>query len=224
MRKNPMWLSGLFLAGLLGAAPGMTAAAAAQSLGAPITNILANASDNALDALAEPGAFYADEAVRILLPGPLGKASGLLKLTDQAGLTGGLTKSLNDAAGLAAKEAKPIFRNAINGMTVQDGVGVISKNDGATRYLRESAGGDLKTKVRPLIVNALTEVGAFQQLDRLGQGSSLVSTAGLSRDSLTDSVTEQALDGIFKYIGSEEAKLRANPLDAGKKLLQGFGR
>jgi len=198
--------------------------AAAQGFAAPVKTILGDASNSALDKLAEPGAFYADEAIRILLPGPLKKASKLMKYTDQAGLTGDLTKSLNDAAGLAAKEAKPIFRTAINDMTLQDGIGVVSKNDGATRYLEESAGDDLHAKVRPLVAAALGNVGAFDQLDKLGGGSALLSGAGLSRDGLTDSVTDQALKGIFTYIGAEEAKLRANPLDAGKKLLKGLSK
>ena len=196
--------------------------AAAQGLGAPVKSILGDASDSALDKLSEPGAFYADKAIRILLPGPLKKASGLMKYTDQAGLTGNLTKSLNDAAGLAAKEAKPIFRTAINDMTLQDGIDVVSKTDGATRYLQESAGDDLHAKVRPLVADALGNVGAFDQLDKLGGKSALLSGAGLSRDGLTDSVTDQALKGIFKYIGAEEAKLRADPLSAGKKLLKGI--
>lgn len=209
---------------LLGlAVTGLPQTAGAQSLGAPITHTLGNASDAALDKLAQPGAFYADEAVRILLPGPLKKASGLMKLTDQAGLTSDLTKSLNDAAGLAAKEAKPIFRSAIDKMTLQDGISVASKKDGATRYLQQSAGGDLRTKVRPLIVSALTEVGAYNQVEKLGgSGGGLLSSAGLSRDGLTDSVTDQTLSGIFKYMGAEEANLRANPLAAGKKLLKGL--
>ncbi len=215
---------GFMVAALLGGSLSIASRpAAAQSLGAPVKTILGDASDSALDKLSEPGAFYADEAIRILLPGPLKKASGLMKLTDQAGLTGNLTKSLNDAAGLAAKEAKPIFRNAINPMTLKDGVGVVSKNDGATRYLQDSAGKDLRTRVRPLVADALSNVGAFNQLDKLGGKSALVSNAaGFNRDSLTDSVTDQALKGIFKYIGAEEAKLRANPLGAGKKLLKGI--
>ena len=210
------FLAATLLVGTISATP----PAAAQGFGAPVKSILGDASDSALDKLAQPGAFYADKAIRILLPGPLKKASKLMKYTDQAGLTGNLTKSLNDAAGLAAKEAKPIFRSAINDMTLQDGVSVVSKSDGATRYLEESAGDDLQAKVRPLVAAALGKVGAFDQLDKLGAGSSLLSGAGLSRDGLTDSVTDQALKGIFQYIGTEEAKLRANPLDAGKKLLK----
>jgi len=44
--------------------------------------------------------------------------------------------------------------------------------------------------------------------------------ADISRDGLTDSVTKQALDGIFAYIGKEEANFRRNPLDKGTKLLK----
>lgn len=41
----------------------------------------------------------------------------------------------------------------------------------------------------------------------------------LSRDGLIDSVTDQAMSGIFTYIGREEANFRRNPLKSGKKLL-----
>src|SRR5690606_28478605 len=126
-------------------------AAVAQGVGAPVTKILGNAPDSALDKLAKPGAFYADEGIRILLPGSMKKASGLMKMTEIAGLTSNLTKSLNDAAGLAAKEAKPIFRSSINKMTLKDAGSIAAKNDGGTRYLKESASPELKTKIRPLV-------------------------------------------------------------------------
>lgn len=194
----------------------------ARDLGSPVTGILAQASDTALTKLAKPGAFYADDSVRIALPGPLHKASGLLKIADQAGLTKGLSKSLNDAAGMAAEQAKPIFRAAINRITLKDGAAIVGKSDGATAYLRKSAGEDLAAKIRPLVASALGKTGAFAQLDRIGQ-SSLLSGAGISKDGLTNSVADQALNGIFKYMGTEEANLRANPVSLGKKLLGGLG-
>ena len=47
--------------------------------------------------------------------------------------------------------------------------------------------------------------------DRLTKGNSLMASAGLTRDGLTRSVTDQALKGIFHYMASEEAALRKNP-------------
>lgn len=188
--------------------------------------LLGNASDSALDQLSRPGAFYADQAVRILLPGPLQKATSLMKLTDKAGLTNNLTRSINDAAGLAAQEAKPVFRSAIDSMTLTDGVGIVTGgHTGGTQYLRRTSGDVLRQKMRPLVSDALGRTGALKQLDALGAGGGAGGMLGafagvdLSRDGLIESVTDQAMSGIFTYIGREEATFRKNPLKAGQKLL-----
>ncbi len=197
--------------------------AVAQSTG--VKSILGDASDNALDKLSQPGAFHADEAVRILLPGPLEKATSILRFTSKAGLTKDITKTLNDAAGRAALEAKPVFRAAIDNLTLQDGVGIVTGGETAgSEYLRSTSGDELAVKVRPLVEKALSELGAYEQVEQLGSISSLARLGGadISREGLTDSVTDQALDGIFAYIGKEEANFRKDPLDKGKKLLKGI--
>lgn len=210
----------MLLAGAAGAAmAGLIPAAFAKAAKPGVKGLIANASDGALDRLAQPGAFYADTAVRILLPGAGGKlASKLMGAGDRLGLTTKLTKSLNDAGGKAAGEAKPIFRAAIDNLGWGDVPSLVSKNDGATRYLQSSAGGVLGEKVRPLIASALESVGAYRQLDQLSGNSQLLSLAGVSHDGLTGSVTDQALKGIFLYMGNEETALRRNP----GKLLKGI--
>ncbi len=185
-----------------------------------VKGLIADASDGALDKLAQPGAFYADTAVRILLPGAKGKlASKLFGMGDKLGLTTNLTKSLNDAGSAAAGEAKPVFRAAIDNLRWTDAPGLVTKNDGATRYLQSSAGGVLFTKVSPLIGSALENVGAFRQLDQLSKGNQLMASAGLTHDGLTRSVTEQALKGIFHYMANEETALRRNPAGLLKGIL-----
>ena len=188
--------------------------------GGGIKKLLGGASDNALDKLSKPGAFYADTAIRILLPGTKGKlASRLLRTSDRLGVTTKLTKSLNDAAGFAAQEAKPVFRSAVDGLSLADMPGIALKNDGATDYLKKSADADLRTKVRPLIISALTKVGAFDQLEKMGKGSGLLSLARLDRESLTESVTDQTMKGIYSYMAKEEAALRGNLFGTGKSIL-----
>ena len=202
---------------LLAGAAGMFACAIAPGAFARlpkswVKGLIGSASDGALDKLAQPGAFYRDTAVRILLPGANGKlASKLFGMGDKLGLTTNLTKSLNDAGGKAAGEAKPVFRAAIDNLRWTDAPGLVSKNDGATRYLQTSAGTVLFTRVSPLIGSALENVGAYRQLDQLSKGNQLMASAGLTRDGLTRSVTEQALKGIFHYMAGEEAALRRNP-------------
>lgn len=194
------------------AAFALTAPAPAMSPTLNLKSLLGNASDNALTQLEQPGAFYADKAIRIGLPGKAKKLGGILKFADQAGLTGDLTKSLNDAAGLAAGAAKPVFRNAIDQMTLTDGVSVITGGGRAgTDYLKSSSGTVLEGQLRPLVVDALGKTGAYKLFDKMGKSSSLTAL-GISSDGLTDSVTKQTANGIFQYMGNEETKLRKNPL------------
>lgn len=189
----------------------------------PVRKLLGGASDRALDKLAKPEAFYADTAIRILLPGTKGKlASKLLGFGDKLGVTTKLTKSLNDAAGLAAKEAKPVFRSAVDGLSLSDIPNLALKGDGATQYLKSSAGPALRDKIRPLVSAALGKVGAFNQLSKLGNANSVLGAVGVSQAGLTDSVTDQTMSGIFSYMGKEEAALRSNPIGLGKSILDGL--
>ncbi len=193
----------------------MTGAAAHAGLldGLGLSKLLGNASDNALNKLGETDGFYRDTAVRIALPGATGKfAAKALRAGDKLGLTTKLTKSLNDAASIAALEAKPIFRSAISQVKLTDIPDLAIKKDGASQYLLRTAGPDLQTKVRPLIAAALGKVGAYQQLATINKAGGLLGTFGLTEQKVTDSVSKQAMNGIFSYIGQEEGKLRANPL------------
>ncbi|MEH6757278.1 MAG: DUF4197 domain-containing protein [Parasphingorhabdus sp.] len=222
-KKLKLSAAAALLAMPLSMSPILSVPVQAQSTG--VKSLLSNASDGALDKLSQPGAFYADKAVRVLLPGPLKKATKILRFTSKAGLTKDITKSLNAAAGKAALEAKPVFRSAIDNLTLTDGVGIVTGGGtGGTDYLRKTSGEELALKIRPLVEKALGDVGAYRQVESLGSLSALGSLGGLdlSRDGLTDSVTEQAMDGIFSYIGIEETNFRKNPLDKGKKLLKGI--
>lgn len=176
-----------------------------------ISNLLGAASDSALNKLSQPGAFFADKAVRIGLPGPLKKAGKLLRFTSKSDLAKDLTKSLNDVASLASKEAKPIFRQAIDGLTLKDGFDISKDDDGATQFLRENSESSLSEKVRPLVSKAMGDTGAFDQLEAL-TSHKLTSKLGFSNDNMTDHVTKKTMDGIFKYMAAEEGKARKNPL------------
>lgn len=212
---------------------GLPVRAFAAGLGGGLLDLLGRASDSSLDKLAQPGAFYNDPAIRISLP-LIGKLGGLgagglggtllsaLDKGQKLGLTDNLVRKINDAAGLAAKEAKPVFRTAISKLSLNDVPDIATKRDGATQYLRTSAGDELKGKLRPLIDSGLSQVGAFRQVDRLAARSSLFRSAGITRDGLGNSVTDQALNGIFSYIGGEEGRLRDNPVGAVGGLLKGL--
>ena len=220
-------LSALFALGLIG--PVRAAGLNIGGLGSGLSDVLGRASDTSLDKLGQPGAFYNDPAVRIALP-LLGRSTGgiggmLMSALDtgqKLGITDNLVRKLNDAAGFAAKEAKPIFRSAISKLSLSDVPSIATQRDGASQYLRSSAGEELKGKLRPLVDTGLRNVGALKSLDKLAAKSSLIAKAGISRDKLGNSVTEQALNGIFSYISAEEGRLRDNPVGAAGGLLKGL--
>lgn len=210
----------LFLAGLT-ASSGLlllpaTARAQFGSGGLNLSSILGKATDSALDQLAEPGAFYNDEDVRIGLPIGGKSTSGLLgsvmDLGRKTGLLDDVTRQINDAAGIAAGEAKPIFRDAIDNLSFSDAPDIIKQSDGGTQYLRRSSNDTLHEKLSPLVDDALSELGVYKTVDDLSKKSSLISQAGLNRESINKSVTDQGLDGIFTYVGKEEKAFRKNPL------------
>lgn len=226
MTHQPLFISRRHL--LVGAAASaalLPFATPAQAQGLNIGSLLGGASDNALDKLAKPGAYYDDEKVRIGLPllgGGGGLFGSLLSGADKLGILGDITRTINDAAGVAAGEAKPIFRDAINSISFSDVPGIIKQSDGGTQYLRRSANDDLHGKLTPLMDSALGDLGAFNQLDALSSKHSFVRKAGLSRGGLTKTVTDQGLDGIFAYMGQEEQSARRNPLDSARKILDIF--
>jgi hypothetical protein len=202
----------------------MPAAARAQfgSGGLNLSSILGRATDSALDRLAQPGAFHADEEVRIGLPIPGGSGGmlgSILGGASRLGLLDGITRQINDAAGIAAGEAKPIFREAIDGLSFSDAPDIIRENDGGTRYLRRSSGDALHAKLSPLVDGALERLGVYSGFEGLARKHSFIRRSGLDRESINRSVTDQGLDGIFTYIGREEIAFRQNPLDGiGKSL------
>ena len=199
----------------------LPARASAQGLG--LGRILGRASDNALDKLARPGAFYNDESIRIGLPivGNLGGGllGSIIGGADRLGILGGITRTINDAAGVAAGEAKPIFREAIDGLSFSDAPGIIREDDGGTQYLRRSSNDRLHSRLEPLVDGALERAGVYRTFEGLAERHSFIRDAGLDRERINRSVTDQGLDGIFAYIGAEEREFRDNPLGGLGRLL-----
>ncbi len=105
--------------------------------------------------------YFKNPQIKIPLPPDIQKVEtklrniGLGKEVDKFILT------LNRGAEDAAKEAKPIFINAIKQMTVQDAWGILKGEDNAaTEYLKRTTSSQLREKFKPVIANSLDKVEA----------------------------------------------------------------
>jgi hypothetical protein len=178
---------------------------------------------NSSKILSAENGYYADAAVKILLPEEarvivdnISKIPGGEKLVEDVVLR------INRAAEDAAKEAAPVFVNSIEQMTVSDAFNILKGADNAaTLYLRNTTYNELYTLYKPKIQSSTEKdiIGTVSTMDSwtalTGKWNTLAnSVAGRLADlkpvntDLNDYLTKKALDGIFLKVENEELKIR----------------
>jgi len=138
-----------------------------------------------------------------------------------AGSFDDLENRLNRAAELATPKAKSLFVGAIRDMSVQDASGILQGPDNAaTEYFRGKTGPSIKTAMRPLVDDALAEVGAVQTFNQLLKQYQAIPLAPKVDADLSGHVVDKGSDGIFHYLAEEEKSIRTNPLARTTDLLK----
>lgn len=174
-----------------------------------------------VDQVSQSGGYLNDSNIHIPLPGPLKTVQSALKPLGMGGLTDDLETRMNQAAEVAAPEAKEVFIDAIANLTMEDVQAVYDgPEDAATRYFQESTSGTLTERLTPIIDDAMAETGVVKSYNAaLGQYSEIPFTKKVTTD-LTGYVVSGALDGLFYYLAKEEAAIRQNPAKRTTELLQ----
>jgi hypothetical protein len=155
--------------------------------------------------------FYKNQLVKILLPAELRKvdqglrAIGLGSLADEGLLL------MNRAAEDAVKEATPIFISAVKGITFNDAKTILlGDKKAATYYLEQSTNSALYSKFNPVIRKSFDKVGAAKVWSNLITKYNSIPLVTKVNPDLTDYVTKQALEGVYKMIAIEEQNIRNN--------------
>lgn len=133
------------------------------------------------------------------------------------GLDGQVQKfetTLNRAAEEAAKTALPIFKNAIVGMSLQDGFAVLKGGNGAaTNFLKDRTTQQLITAFAPKVKDAIEKVKLTQVwepiVSKYNMAAPLLGREKVNPD-LNEYVTKLAIDGLFTMVEKEENKIRQN--------------
>lgn len=153
---------------------------------------------------------------KIRLPFPQ-EAIKVKETAQQLGLTSQVKKfeeTLNHAAEEAAKEALPIFKNAITGMSIQDGFKILNDGNGAaTSYLKGATRSQLVQAFAPKVEKAINTVQLTKVWDPIATKYNLAAPMlGYNKvnPDLKAYVTERAIDGLFKLVEEEENKIREN--------------
>ncbi len=156
------------------------------------------------------------------LPGTLGSLQKTLKGAGLSGPLDDLHLRVNRAAETAAPKARNLFTRAISTMTIEDVAGVLRGGDTAgTQYLKSRTGAQLETLFHPPMKQALEGSGAMKAFQSVSAQQGLDRFMGTDpADSLTRFAVAKGLDGLFYYVGVEEAAIRRDPIKQTTGLLK----
>jgi len=129
--------------------------------------------------------------------------------------------ALNRGAEHAAREAKPIFVEAIRSMTIEDAWAILKgEEDAATQYLKRTTSGLLKEKFKPVIQRSLNEVNATRYYGEIVTRYNQIPFVQKVNPDLDDYATDKAIEGLFHMIAREEKNIRENPVARTSELLR----
>jgi Protein of unknown function (DUF4197) len=186
-----------------------------------LKDALAKGTQKSTDKLSAVDGFFKDAAVKILIPPEAAKMEKMLRSAGFGPQVDKAIMDINRAAEDAAKSAAPIFLNAIKGMSVSDGVGILRGPDtAATAFLRRSTSIQLTAAFLPVIKSSLDKVGATNSWKTAVDLYNKIPFHGKVNSDLPGYTTDKALSGVFYYVAVEEKSIRANPAGQADELLK----
>jgi hypothetical protein len=187
---------------------------------------LERGANNAVALLGRDGGFLDNPKVRIPLPGFLNSAAKLLRATGQGRKVDELDTAMNRAAEMAVPESRLLLVNAVRQMSVEDALKIVRGGDtSVTDFFAVKTRAPLTVKFLPIVTRATERVSLAERYNAVaGRGVGL----GLVRKddaNIQQYVTGKTLDGLYRMIGEEEKKIRADPVSTGSAILKKvFGR
>lgn len=192
-----------------------------EEIVAGLKEALAHGTDTAVSRLNISDGYFGDELVKILLPEEAQPVYDVLNLLPNS-IVDNTVLAINRAAEDAAVEAKPIFVEAIQSMTIEDGTDILFGSDtAATQYLRNKTYQSLFDAFKPKVQTSLSKdlvlgVSAEELYSSLISAYNTASLNGflfdkINTNSLSDHTTNYALRGLFLKVGNEEKLIREDP-------------
>ena len=193
---------------------------------AGIKEALAVGTENAVKSLGRENGYFANQAVKILLPSSVQKLADVARKAGFQQQVDELILTMNRAAEKAAPLAAAHFANAIRSMGVQDVQAVLKGGDtAATTFFERKTRDPLFVAFKPSVSKTVEQAGATRAYKGLMERVERLPLVGRQKFDLDDHVTNKALDGLFYMVGEEEKKIRRNPLARTSSVLKAvFGK
>jgi hypothetical protein len=193
---------------------------------AGIKEALAVGTENAVKSLGRENGYFANQAVKILLPNSVQKLADVARKAGYQQQVDDLVLTMNRAAEKAAPLAATHFSNAIRTMGIQDARAILQGGDtAATTFFARKTREPLFAAFKPVVSKTVEQAGATRSYKSLMERVERLPLVGRQKFDLDDHVTNKALDGLFYMVGEEEKKIRRNPLARTSSVLKAvFGK
>jgi hypothetical protein len=180
-------------------------------IGNGLKQALEIATGKSSDQLSAVNGFFGNAAVKILFPPEAQKAEKTLRSLGMGKLCDNVILSLNRAAEDAAKQAKPIFVDALKQMTLQDVSNILLGNqDAATQYFKRTTTTQLTAKFKPVIQGSLNKANVTKYYTDAALAYNKVPFVKKLNPDISDYATQKAIQGLFVEIAKEELNIRSN--------------
>jgi hypothetical protein len=182
---------------------------------------LAQGVDKAIGLLGKPNGFLENAKYTIALPPALEKADKALRMIGMSGDAEQLKIAMNHAAELAVADARPVFKQAVQKMSVSDAKGILTGGDNsATQYFKQATSAQLMTRFKPIVVQVTAKLKLRAMYDQYAGKAAQVGLVRAQDANLNDYVTAKALDSLFGAIGEEEKAIRKDPMGQASSLIK----
>jgi hypothetical protein len=190
-------------------------------IGQGLKEALRVGTENAVNLTGRVDGYFANQAIKILLPERLKSLEQGLRLIGQGDRVDELVLGMNRAAERSAPFAREIFVDAIGEMSIDDARKILSGPDtAATDYFKGKTTTKLTAAFQPVVERSMNEVGVARQYkDLLAQAQAIPFFRPEDYD-LNRYVVGKSLDGLFHVVGDEERKIRTNPSARTTELLR----
>lgn len=177
-----------------------------------LRELLNIAVNEAARKLSATDGYLKNQTIKILMPAEAREVEKTLRNLGMGKIVDDAVVSMNRAAEQAAKQAVPVFADAIKKMTIADVQQIVTGgNDAATRYLKNATFSQLKVKYTPVVDQALKKTGATRYWKDVFARYNRLPGVKKVNPNLTEHVVTEALDGFFVQLAQEEQKIRQNP-------------
>ena len=190
-------------------------------IGNGLKDALLQGTSKSTDQLSALNGFFGNAEVKILFPPQAKDAEKVLRELGLNKLCDNVILSLNRAAEDAAKQAKPIFANAIRNMSLKDVTNILlGPSDAATQFFKATTTTQLAFSFKPVIQNSLNKVGATKYYGDAAKEYNKIPFVHKLDPDIANYATQKAIDGLFLEIAKEELNIRKNIGARSTPLLQ----